>query len=105
MHSAVERDSANARPTWALAGDGRLAFLGNAVSIPRAQDPLGLTRAQFDDDPRQVAAVAEQSDTRKRVDQNRVGTGWEWPLARRPRGARRRTPRQGYLLTLPSISG
>ena len=79
-HSAARRDSANAKLTRALVGGGRLALLANSVSI-RAQDPLGLTREQFDDDPRQAAAVAGQFDTRKRVDQDQLGVVWEQPLA------------------------
>ncbi len=75
-HSAAERDSFNAKLTVDT-GPGRLTLIGNAVSIPDAQDPLGLTLAQFRDNPRQVASVAEQFNTRKSVDQSQAGAIWE----------------------------
>ena len=37
------------------------------VDMPDVQDPLGLTRAQFEADPRQAAPVALQFNTRKSV--------------------------------------
>lgn len=42
----------------------------------RAQDPLGLSRAQFDADPRQTAPQATQFDTRKTVAQVQAGARW-----------------------------
>lgn len=41
-----------------------------------AQDPLGLTRAQFDADPRQTAPQASQFDTRKEARQTQGGAAW-----------------------------
>lgn len=79
-HSAAERESGNAKVTWKLGDSGKLTFLANAVSIPDAQDPLGLTRAQFDADPRQVTSVAKTFNTRKNVDQSQGGAIWEQDL-------------------------
>ena len=79
-HSAAERNSANAKLTWKLGDGGRISLLANSVSIPDAQDPLGLTREQFEQNPRQVAAVAEQFNTRKSVDQQQAGAIWEQSL-------------------------
>lgn len=76
-HSAAERESANAKLTWALGDGGKLSLLANRVSIPDAQDPLGLTREQFEANPRQVAPVAEQFNTRKSVEQSQAGAIWE----------------------------
>lgn len=42
----------------------------------RAQDPLGLSRAQFDDNPRQTTPQAQQFDTRKTVAQTQGGLRW-----------------------------
>jgi iron complex outermembrane receptor protein len=41
-----------------------------------AADPLGLTRAQFDADPRQTTPQATQFDTRKTVAQVQAGVRW-----------------------------
>lgn len=76
-HSAAERDSGNARLAWQAGDDGVLTLLANTLSAPSAQDPLGLTREQMEADPRQVAAVAEQYDTRKSVYQSQVGAVFE----------------------------
>jgi iron complex outermembrane receptor protein len=80
-HSAAERNSGNAKVTWKLGDSGKLTFLANTVSIPGAQDPLGLTWAQFQENPRQVASVAEQFNTRKSVDQSQGGAIWEQDLS------------------------
>jgi iron complex outermembrane receptor protein len=68
-HSAAGRYVANARFDLQPQADAKLTVLFNAVSIPRALDPLGLTRDQFAADPRQANAVATQFDTRKSVHQ------------------------------------
>lgn len=76
-HSAARRDGVNAR----MAGDafgGRLALVINALDQPLAQDPLGLTRAQFEANPRQADAAATLFDTRKRVRQAQAGLAQSW---------------------------
>ncbi len=78
-HSRARRDSGNAKLGWQI-GDGTLTLLANALSLPQAQDPLGLTRAQFDANPRGVADVARAYDTRKSVAQNQLGAIWEQHL-------------------------
>lgn len=42
----------------------------------RALDPLGLSRAQFDADPRQTTPQAAQFDTRKTIAQTQAGLRW-----------------------------
>jgi len=76
-HSAAERRLGNAKLTWHPAADDRYTLIVNSVALPKAQDPLGLTRAQFDADPRSVDPAAIQFDTRKTVDQTQVGLIWE----------------------------
>lgn len=62
-------------------GDGRtLSVLVNSVSQPDAQDPLGLTRAQFDADPRQTAPQATTFDTRKSLEDRMAGLRYEQRL-------------------------
>lgn len=80
-HSAARRDSANARVTFNFSEDRRLDVILNYLDIPEAEDPLGLTRAQFEADPRQVDAVALQYNTRKSVEQYQGGLVYEQLLA------------------------
>ena len=68
-HSAAERNIGNAKLTWRDDAN-RVTLVVNSLALPKAQDPLGLTRAQFDTDPRSVDPAAS-SDTRKTVDQVR----------------------------------
>ncbi|WP_368564150.1 TonB-dependent receptor family protein [Pseudoxanthomonas sp. UTMC 1351] len=72
-HSAARRASANARFDIDLGGDANLTLVLNHLDLPKAQDPLGLTRAQVRQDPRQATAVAEQFNTRKTVRQDQGG--------------------------------
>jgi iron complex outermembrane recepter protein len=76
-HSAARRDSANARITINIDDARRLDVIANYLDIPEAQDPLGLTRAQWNADPRSVASVAEQFNTRKSVEQYQGGLVYE----------------------------
>ncbi|MFT4246870.1 MAG: TonB-dependent receptor [Pseudomonas sp.] len=72
-HSRARRDSLNARFGIDLAERSRLDLVFNYLDAPDAQDPLGLTRAQVQADPRQATAVAYQYDTRKSVRQAQAG--------------------------------
>ncbi|MDF4003701.1 TonB-dependent receptor [Luteibacter sp. PPL552] len=76
-HSAARRESGNAKLGWTIDDDTKLTLVLNAVDIPDAQDPLGLTRAQYRADPRQVAPVARTFDTRKSADQQQAGVIWD----------------------------
>ena len=73
QHSAAERRLANARLHWKLGTDTQLTLIGNSVELPEAQDPLGLTRAQWQADPRGVDPAALNFDTRKTMKQEQVG--------------------------------
>jgi len=76
-HSSAKRESGNAKIGWKIGDGGKLTVLVNTLALPNADDPLGLTHAQFDADPRSVAAVAMQFDTRKSVHQNQGGAIFE----------------------------
>jgi iron complex outermembrane receptor protein len=54
-HSAVQRDQANAKLTW-QGESTRVTLVMNSLDQPISDDPQGLTRAQMEADPRQVAA-------------------------------------------------
>ncbi len=73
-HSAAERTLGNVRLGWVGERD-TLVLLANSVDQP-AQDPLGLTREQFDADPFQTTPQASQFDTRKTSGQTQGGGTW-----------------------------
>jgi iron complex outermembrane recepter protein len=72
QHSAAQRDVINLR-TAAPTPLGRLRLSLNGLDMPDAQDPLGLTRAQAAEDPRQAAPQALQFNTRKSARQGQLG--------------------------------
>ncbi|WP_325344314.1 TonB-dependent receptor family protein [Xylophilus sp.] len=72
-HSAAERTHLNGKLVARPDGDTTITALVNLFDQPNAQDPLGLTRAQFDADPRQTPSVADQFNTRKSISQNQLG--------------------------------
>jgi iron complex outermembrane receptor protein len=72
-HSAAERNLANVKLTLAASPDTTITVIGNALRQPDAQDPLGLTRAQWEADPRQADPAAIRFDTRKTVNQTQGG--------------------------------
>ena len=76
-HARAERENGNAKVTYHLGSDGKLTLLANTTALPSADDPLGLTRAQFNANPRQPQPVAVQFDTRKSVHQEQGGTIYE----------------------------
>lgn len=76
-HSRVRRESDNARFGVDLGGGKKLTLVANRLNQPVSQDALGLTRAQVDADPRQVAVAAIQYNTRKRIEQNQLGAIYE----------------------------
>lgn len=80
-HSEARRESFNGKLGWKLSSASKLSFVFNSFSSPDTQDPLGLTRAQFDERPRQAAAVATQFDTRKSASQNQGGVIYDLQLS------------------------
>jgi iron complex outermembrane receptor protein len=79
-HSAAVRNFANVRLDFPTDPQGRLTLVLNSVASPTAQDPLGLTRAQFVSAPRTVDPAALKYDTRKTFDQTQAGVGYERDL-------------------------
>jgi iron complex outermembrane receptor protein len=71
-HSAARRDSLDALGELTF-GEWTLALTGNALDLPQAQDPLGLTVARFAADPYSTDPAAITFDTRKSVRQAQVG--------------------------------
>ncbi len=73
-HSAARRTLGNLRLGWQGENDS-VVLLFNAIDQP-AQDPLGLTRAQFNADPTQTTPEASTFDTRKTIAQTQLGGQW-----------------------------
>ena len=71
-HSAVSRGLANARLDFRRTEGSEWTLVANAMEM-HAQDPLGLTRAQFEADARGVDPSATQFNTRKSVRQDQLG--------------------------------
>jgi len=74
-HSAAQRELANGRLGWQGASD-TVTVLASSYRQP-AQDPLGLSRAQFDADPFQTTPQAISFDTRKESAQQQLGASWK----------------------------
>ena len=74
-HSAASQGTLNLKLSRQNAG-GRLVLLLNHHQ-GRADDPLGLSRAEFDADPHQTTPNALRHDTRKTMRQTQLGAAWE----------------------------
>ncbi|MCY7386938.1 MAG: TonB-dependent receptor, partial [Burkholderiales bacterium] len=85
-HSATTRDQLNAKFSVTIA-TGKLTLIANALNQPDTQDPLGLTRAQVQADPRQVDASALAFNTRKSIRQNQIGVVYDLGDSRKSAGA------------------
>jgi iron complex outermembrane recepter protein len=72
-HSAATRDGVNGKVKYNLSQATKLTLVLNSVHLPDAQDPLGLTRAEYDANPKQASPAALQFNTRKTVLQNQGG--------------------------------
>ncbi len=72
-HSAARRDLENVRLKFRISDATTLTVTGNRVDMPASQDPLGLKRADFQANPRQVIADAIAYNTRKSTRQVQGG--------------------------------
>ncbi|TWT22252.1 TonB-dependent receptor [Luteimonas marina] len=79
-HGAARRTSFNAKLHAGLPREGRVQLVANHFDAPDAQDPLGLTRAQVQENPRQATSVATQFNTRKSARQDQLGLRVEQPF-------------------------
>jgi iron complex outermembrane receptor protein len=78
-HSAAERGQFNGRWQSDVTRDTHVSVVLNALDQPGTQDPLGLTRAQWEGQA--VAPPNYSQDPRKTVRQNQVGTVIEHRLS------------------------
>ena len=79
-HSDASRDLANAKLRFTPGPDTTITLIGNYLSQPEAQDPLGLTRAEWEANPRQADPAATLFNTRKTVNQGQGGASIEQQL-------------------------
>ncbi|MEO8675466.1 MAG: TonB-dependent receptor [Casimicrobiaceae bacterium] len=80
-HSEASRELGNARFKIAASPDTSIVIIANALYQPEAQDPLGLTRAQWQANPRQADPAAMLFDTRTTVNQKQAGATVEQRLS------------------------
>jgi len=73
-HSDAQRGQLNARWQTDLGAATHVSVVLNALDQPQSHDPGGLTRAQWQADPRQAAASAIAQDAGKSVRQQQVGS-------------------------------
>jgi len=79
-HSVAQRDLVNSKLSIAAGPDTRITLLGSSQEQRGTQDPLGLTRAQWEANPRQADALATQFDTKKSIRQEQGGASVEQRL-------------------------
>src|SRR5205823_249318 len=90
-HSAATRDQAFAKLTLAPIDGARLTVVANALRQDGTQDPLGVTWATYQRDPRAgeidntdpqspKRTLAERYDTRKDIDHQQIGLAWDQRL-------------------------
>jgi iron complex outermembrane receptor protein len=72
-HSDAERNNFNAKLRLDLTPSSTLTLIGNAVQTPYVQDPLGLTRAQLEQNAEQAGVGAIAYNTRKDLAQSQAG--------------------------------
>ncbi len=87
-HSAATRDQAYAKLTFAPSATSRLVLTAGGLRQDDTQDPLGVTWATWERDPRAgeidttdprtpQRTFAERYDTRKSIDHQQLGATWE----------------------------
>jgi iron complex outermembrane recepter protein len=80
-HSAARREQLNAKVVAKPSSDTTLTGIVNLFDQPLAQDPGGLTHAQFDQNPRQVVPQVNTFNTRKTIEQQQAGLVIEHKLS------------------------
>src|SRR5690606_35993072 len=78
-HSRTLRDLAGAQIGWS-GDDDTFTLNATALDQPDTQDPLGLTRAQLQENRRQPGTGALAFDTRKSVTHRQAGADWQHRL-------------------------
>lgn len=72
-HSAATRDTANGKVKLNIGDDTTVTLIANYLNQPETQDPLGLTRAQMEQNREQAGTNAEAQNTRKSIENSQAG--------------------------------
>jgi iron complex outermembrane receptor protein len=83
QHSEAKRIQLNGKWQREIDRDTRIAVVANVLEQPLSKDPLGLTRAQWEADPRQAVALAFSQDARKTISQQQIGSTFETAFGER----------------------
>ncbi|MBR5556506.1 MAG: TonB-dependent receptor [Acinetobacter sp.] len=78
-HSAAQKVLSNAKLTWDLDDGSKVNWIVNHVDI-NADDPQGLNRQQWKDNPKQVNDAKNIYDVRKEISQTQTGLTWLKPI-------------------------
>jgi iron complex outermembrane receptor protein len=79
-HSSARNESFNGKLNYSLNDANRLTLVTNVISRPGAQDPLGLTPAEFAADPESTDRAAIRFNTRKSLHQQQAGLIYDLDL-------------------------
>ncbi|QOW45084.1 MULTISPECIES: TonB-dependent receptor [Acinetobacter] len=78
-HSDAKKVLSNAKLSWDLEDGSKINWTVNHVDI-NADDPQGLTREQWQANPKQQVPFLKQFDVRKEINQTQTGINWTKPL-------------------------
>ena len=79
-HGSAERFQINAKWERRFDAQSRLSVVANVLDQPLALDPLGLTRTDWEADPKQAPELAKTQDARKLVAHRQIGSVYEQAL-------------------------
>ncbi|MDB6105853.1 MAG: Iron transporter [Gammaproteobacteria bacterium] len=79
-HSSARNESFNGKLNYSINDSNRLALIANVISRPDAQDPLGLTPAEFAANPESTDPAAIRFNTRKSLQQQQGGLIYDLDL-------------------------
>jgi iron complex outermembrane receptor protein len=80
-HSSAQNESFNGRVDYRVDEANHLTFVANVISRPGAQDPLGLTPAEFAANPYSTDPAAILFNTRKSLQQQQGGVLYDLQLS------------------------
>lgn len=80
-HSAARKSQFNTRLSYAVGQSSTLTVVATGFDQPNAQDPLGLTQAQVQQNPQQAQPVAIAFDTRRSLENLQGGVIFDTALS------------------------
>lgn len=80
-HSAAQRTQLGAVAHWAPRPGQQVRLVADSLVQPWTEDPLGLSREQWEDDPHGTDPAAAEFDTRKEIGNHQAGARWQWAYA------------------------